>query len=201
LSIAAPLELQSLNPTDCIQVSANHVGEVGAEAEVYGFEPFSSSAVPLVVIGRRHPDLTVRAGSALVLSDPDVSGRLVTEFVVAGSKVHQLTGDIAPGWAVETVETVPADVMADWFINGRGNRRQLQIQLTRAASASQKVSVIVMGRLQRFSLATPIPVDTLRFAWWIGNVLKSCGTCLAFKRQILLASNLLAIFHPSIASR
>jgi len=166
VSIAAPLELQNLNPIDCVQVGARHIGEIGAEDEVYRLALYSSSATVEIRLGRRQPDLDARMGASLVLSDSDVRGRVVTDFTVAGGSLHRLVADVAPGWNVETVETIPTDAMADWFIDRRSNRRQLEIQLTTAASPRQRVSVIVVGRLQRFSLATPISTETLRALKW-----------------------------------
>jgi hypothetical protein len=168
LSVVAPLELQGLNPIDCLQDSASHIGEPRANAELYGFTAYSPTAIPEVTIGRRQPQPSVRIGASLVLSHPDVTGRIVTEFSVANSSLHHLSGDLASSWTVETVETIPSDAMADWFIDRRGNRRQLEIQLTKAVSANQKVSVVVMGRLQQFSMSTPIPADKLRFINWSG---------------------------------
>lgn len=168
LSIASEFELLSLKPLDCAQ---SGVGQVGADAtspETYSLLSYAPTATLEVAIARRQPDATIRVGSSLALADPDVTGRLATEWSVARSSLHRLSGELARGWNVETVETIPADALAEWFIDRRGNHRHLEIQLTDAASPARNVSVIIMGRLQRFTLAEPISTDTLRMVNWAG---------------------------------
>ncbi len=168
LSIDAQFELKVLSPLDCTQIGATQIGPDASGPETYSLLENSPDAKLEVAISRRQPDAKINIGSSLVLADQDVSGRLVTEWNVSHSTLHRLSGEIAAGWNVETVETIPADAMAEWFIDRRGNHRRLEIQLTDAASPARKISVIVMGRLQRFSLAEPIPADTLRMVHWSG---------------------------------
>ena len=166
LSVAAPFELRSSTPVDCAQSSASQLGAAHQAPETHSFVMYSPTSSVEAAIARREPDVAIRCGSSLVLADPDVTGRLVTEWNVTRSSAHRLSGDLAAGWNVETVETIPADAMAEWFIDRRGNRRRIEIQLTDAASPARKVTVVIMGRLQRFSLAAPISADTLRVVNW-----------------------------------
>jgi hypothetical protein len=168
LSIAAPFELRSLTPVDCAQSAVSQLGADAPGPETHSLVLYSPAASVEVAIARREPDVAIRMGSSLVLADPEVTCRLSTEWNVTRSSVHRLSGDLAAGWNVETVETIPADAMAEWFIDRRGNRRRIEIQLTDAASRTRKITVFIMGRLQRFSLAAPISADTLRMVNWSG---------------------------------
>ncbi len=168
LAVASEFELRSLNPLDCGQTSVTQPGAGPENSESFSLMAYSPTAKLEVAISRRQPDAAIRVGSSLALADPDVTGRLVTEWNVSRSNLHRLLGELAPGWNVEAVETVPADAMAEWFIDRRDNRRHIEIQLTDAASPARNVSVIIVGRLQRFSLAEPISAETLRMVRWTG---------------------------------
>ena len=183
LSVAAPFELRSSTPVDCARAArANLAGAPGPES--HSFVMYSPTSSVEAAIARREPDVAIRCGSSLVLADPDVTGRLVTEWNVTRSSAHRLSGDLAAGWNVETVETIPADAMAEWFIDRRGNRRRIEIQLTDAASPARKVTVVIMGRLQRFSLAAPISADTLRVVNWAGAQCHSTPAHISIDRTV-----------------
>jgi hypothetical protein len=169
LTIVPALELQHFNPVDCVQIDASRVGAGSTEPESYSLIAHAPTATVEATLGRRLAAATLRLGSSLVLVDQDVTGRLVTEWNVARSGLHRLSGELAAGWNIETVETIPANALAEWFIDRRGNRRQLEIQLTDAASPERKISVVIMARLQRFSLAEPIPASALRMVDWSGG--------------------------------
>ena len=102
------------------------------------------------------------------MADPDITGRLVTQWNVTQGKIHNLSGELAPGWVVETVETVPADALGEWFIDRRNGRRYIDVQLARAASTERGVSVIVSGRLPRSDYFDRLSINTLQMVKWRG---------------------------------
>lgn len=166
LTASEDFDIQRLEPTDCIETNVSLPTADDHAEESHSLTAFAPSATIDVTLSPRQADATVRAGSSLSLVDPDLNGRLVTQWNLAHGAQHQLTGKLAAGWVVEAVETVPADAMTDWYIDGRGADRQIEVQLSRSASASRNVSVIITGRLQRFSLAEPIPIDAMRMVAW-----------------------------------
>ena len=168
LTVADTFELRALTPLEAAQTNISQFGPTATGLETYSVQLFSPAASVEVAIARRQPDVAVRAGSSLILADPDVTGRLAAEWNVARSSVHRLSGEIAAGWNIETVEAIPADAMAEWFIERRGKSQHVEVQLTDAASPVRKVTIILMGRLQRFSLASPISAETLRMVKWTG---------------------------------
>src|SRR5207249_2201042 len=139
---------------------------VSDAAETHVLSAYAPTASVDVRIAQRHSEATVRAGSSLSLAEPDLNGRLVTQWTLSRGAAQKLVGKLAAGWTVETVETIPADAMGEWFIDRHGANRQLEIQLSQAANATRNVAVMVSGRLQRVSLAEPISADTLRMITW-----------------------------------
>ncbi|HVT29684.1 MAG TPA: hypothetical protein VHE81_16825, partial [Lacipirellulaceae bacterium] len=166
LTVASAYELTRLEPTDCIEIGASSISTEANEAEKHAFAAYAPSASVEIVLSSRQADATIRAASSLSLADPDLNGRLVTQWSFSRGATHQLVGTLAAGWVVETVETSPADAMEEWFIDQHGKQRRIEIDLSRAASATQNVSVVITGRLQRFGLADPISAETMRMVAW-----------------------------------
>ncbi len=136
--------------------------------EYFSLAAYAPTGTLKILISRRQPDVSVRVGSSLALADPDLTGKLVTEWDVSHSSVHRLVGELAPGWNVEAIETIPSDALAEWFLDRSGSQLSIEIQLTRAVSQSHSVTVILTGRLQRFGLDEPISAGTLRMVHWAG---------------------------------
>jgi hypothetical protein len=168
LSVAAGYELKRLIPTDCIETGSSRLSTGEDDPETHSFTAYTPSAAVELNLSERQTDATIRAGSSLALADPNLNGRLVTQWSLSHGSTHQLVGTMAAGWIVEAVETIPADAMTEWFIDRHGDEQQIEIQLSRAASAARNVSVMVTARLQRFSLAEPISADTMRMVKWTG---------------------------------
>ena len=166
LTLSEQFKLESLKSIDAAQIGVTQNTATSDVRESYTFESYSPTASITVDIARRRPTAKVRMGSSLVLADPDVTGRLVTEWNVSNDYLHQLSGELAEGWTVETVESIPAEAMAEWFIDTNGSQRRLEVQLTGSAGPNRDISIIVMGRLQRPGLAAPIAANTLRMVKW-----------------------------------
>lgn len=166
--ISPEFELKRINPSDCAQTEVVQLGTKSPASEAFSYAAFSPAATLEILLGLRDPDVSVRMGSSLALSDPDITGKLVSEWNVSRSSVHRMSGQLAAGWNVEAVETVPADALAEWFIDRRNGRRNLEIRLTDAVAPNRNISVVVSGRLPRFNLSEPASADVLRMVRWAG---------------------------------
>jgi hypothetical protein len=178
LSIAPSFELQSLAPAECVETNVSSVG-ANETPEVHQFSAYADSAGLGIRIAPRQTDATVQTGMSLSLADPDLNGRLVSQWNLPRLALHQLTGTLASGWVVETVETIPADALGEWFIDKHRSERHIEIQLSSAASRARNVSVIITGKLQHFSLAEPIPASTTQMVTWANA--RSTRQLLAFQ--------------------
>ena len=166
LSIDPAYELQNLEPVDCIETGGSMKRASVDSPEQHAFTAYSSSATVGIRLAPQRPDATVRAGSSLSLADPDLKGRLYTQWNLARGAMHRLTGKLATGWIIEAVETIPADAMGEWFVDRSGKSQQIEIELAHAATEKRNVAVIITGRFQRFNLAEPISVEKLRMVKW-----------------------------------
>jgi hypothetical protein len=168
LSIAAVHELKRLSLSDCIETGTGQLTATENSPETHSFTGYTASASIEVNLSERQTDAAIRSGSSLTLADPNLNGRLVTQWSLSHGAAHQLTGKLSPGWIVEALETIPADAMSEWFIDRHGNDQQIEVQLSRAATAARNVTVIVTARLQRFNLTEPISADTMKMVNWVG---------------------------------
>jgi hypothetical protein len=165
LSIAPELELVELNPVDCVQTGVTLADESNGP-EMYWFTEYEASAGVELTIAHREPATEFRIMSSLALTDQDINGKLTTRCNVSRGQIHRLFGQVSPGWVVEAVETAPPDALAEWFINRRNGRSEIEVQLARGAEAGRNVSIIVTGRLQQFGLTAPITSSTLQMVKW-----------------------------------
>ncbi|MEX0613046.1 MAG: hypothetical protein WD229_13075, partial [Pirellulales bacterium] len=166
LSVDAELEMRALSHKDCVQTGVSQADDPTTGPETTRLAMYAPTADVSVTIARREPQATIRLGSSLALTDPDINGRLQAQWRVSHGSLHKLSGELAPGWIVEAVETVPADALGEWLIEGPGEHRRIEIQLARAARPDREVAVIVTGRLHRVSVGESISAETLRMVNW-----------------------------------
>lgn len=166
VEVSADLELRKISMADCVQQSVSTRADEGEASQLYSYAAYSPSAALEVRLSRHKPDASVRMCSSLALADPDVTGKLATEWNVAQSSLYKFSGELSAGWSIESVETIPSDALAEWFIDRSNQRRTLEIQLTHPAGPGHSITVIVNGRLQHSNLAEPLSADALRIVRW-----------------------------------
>ena len=166
VEISRDLELRKVSATDCAQQSAQGPADGESGSQMLSFAAYAPTAALDVRISRHEPEASVRMCSSLALADPDVTGKLATEWNVSQSSLYKFSGELSPGWSIEAVETIPSDALAEWFIDRSGQRRTLEIQLTHPAAPGHGVTVVVNGRLQRGNLTEPLTADALRVVRW-----------------------------------
>jgi hypothetical protein len=172
--LAPTLELQRLSPTDYLQTSVAQPTDVGGESESCLFTAYSADAALEVTLAPRLPNVSAHLESSLALAETDVTGRLVTRLHVTHGNLHTLSGELAPGWTLESVETDPPETLAGWFVDRNDGRSEIEIQLDTATSSTGEITVIATGRLQtspgpaesRADLTQAMSVETLRIVRW-----------------------------------
>ncbi len=116
------------------------------EDDAYQFQMFSPEGSITILAG--HPPLRLQATSGLTLKwdGPNIAGRFVADLSAVQGQTHQVLADIAAGWTIDAVETVPAAALDDWsFSQSAEPKSQLAIRLSQAIQSRQKVRVIMLG--------------------------------------------------------
>ena len=168
LSLSPSLELKRLSPIDCVQTGVVQSPGDLAGSETHWFTVYSPTAGLELSVDSREPSVSARLDSSLSISETETDGRLTTQLDVKHGSVHKLTGELAQGWTVESVESIPDDAIGEWIVNRRDGITEIEIQLAQSPSARRPVTVRVDGRLEPTSYAEPISSETLRMVRWHG---------------------------------
>ena len=118
---------------------------VGQSAEVQYFTP--DGGVEIVLAPPRaalHPD----TGTALELNDVEMAARIVAALRVPEGERFQLDAEVSRLWAVDAVETIPADALGSWdFRQNKGGGGKLIVRLAKAVSPSRPIRLLVTAPL------------------------------------------------------
>jgi hypothetical protein len=152
LTVDPQFELRGLTLTECVENAVRGIGAHGSDPEIHTLSALSATANVEALIARRLPEAIVHLGASLTHADPEMKGRVVARWKVNRDSVHRLSGQIAPDWTVESVETVPAEALGEWFVDQHNVSKHIEIQLAQALTPSRDVSVILTGRLQQYGL-------------------------------------------------
>jgi hypothetical protein len=168
LSLAPSLELQRLMPIDCIQAGVVQAADNRTGFETHWFTSYSPTAALELSVDRREPNVSALLGSTLSVRETYIEGQLTTQLDVTQGSIHELTGELAKGWIVESVESIPEDAIGEWMVNRNGGTTEIKIQLATSLTPGRAVTVRIAGRLEPTSYAEPIAAETLRMVRWNG---------------------------------
>jgi hypothetical protein len=168
LSLSPSLELKWLSPADCVQTGVVQSPGDLAGSETHWFTAYSPTGGLELSVDTREPSVSARLESALWIRESEIGGRLTTQLDVKHGSVHKLSGELAQGWTVESVESIPDDAVGEWIVNRRDGITEIEIQLAQSPNARRPVTVRVDGRLEPTSYAEPISSETLRMVRWHG---------------------------------
>ena len=88
----------------------------------------------------------MRTATATELGDGKLSSRVAAEFRTAEATQFSLTARLSRGWTVDSVESLPADVLDDWTFERQEGQRKLTVRLAKALTPSRPVRLVVMAR-------------------------------------------------------
>jgi hypothetical protein len=166
VAVAPTLELQRLSTVGCQQSDVIQPDGNSNDPWFHSFNTYSANASVTITVAPQKPEATVRAASSLALAETDVNGRLISRLRVARGNLHTLSGELAPGWTIEAVETDPPDALGEWFVDRKEGRSKIEIQLNAAAVPTQDLTIIATGRLQRTGLTQALSAEILRMVRW-----------------------------------
>ena len=143
LAVDESLELRDLEAIDCMQTA---VDTPSGHARMLRFATFAPKAAVEIAIHHRPPTGHVRSGVSLELGSSAISGTVVSQINIERGQAHRLTAALRPGWIVDAVESLPADVLSEWYIDLDGNSRALCLQFNRAITPDEPVTIVTTLR-------------------------------------------------------
>jgi hypothetical protein len=166
LAVSPALVLQRLIPSGCQQSGGGQPASDRSENETYSFAAYSTDAALEIAVAPGAPDVAAQVVSSLALAETDVNGSLAARMRVSGGGLHKLSGDVAPGWTIDAVETEPSEALSEWFVARKNDGSEIEIQLTPETGSIDELTVIATARLQGNGITQALPIETLRMIRW-----------------------------------
>ncbi len=160
LRVVDPLMIEQLRPIDSRQsgtdsLSGQHSGES------VRFQCFSPDATVEILLARRYDPVQLTSATAVELGGTGMTADVTADFHTDAAPRFVLTADLAPQWLVDSVESMPVDVIADWAVEHNDGHRVLTIQLAKSISPGRPVRLRVAARRLQSPLGCQWGVDEL----------------------------------------
>ena len=146
------LVVERVDPVDYLPVDEEIVRgwpmAVSAEAAAgprLAFEAQASQAALSLTVTPRKPQVQVQRVTTVDISAGSVIAQAACEVSVERGEVFELTGQVAPGWLIDSVEIPSRTERADWRVEAAEEGSQLRIGLVSGVSQGSVVRVNVMG--------------------------------------------------------
>jgi hypothetical protein len=169
LSVDDGFELEDVVPRGCTQTAVHQDESPEGNSTTLEFQSFLPDASMEARVGPRLPTAHVRTGTSLQVGGATANGRIVAQLQVDRGGLPTMSGELQPGWAVNGVETIPAEALGQWYVDTRRDARKLELVLNRAASFSNPVMIIVTGERRRAEPLDSLDRDTLEMLRWQGS--------------------------------
>ena len=126
----------------------------------------SDRASAAFVVGRLPSVVRAETGSTIRLDVEAATASVVADFTAENAGAFELVADVAPGWIIDSLETVPSQVLENWGVEPQGSRQLLQIALRRSISPSQRVRVMIEAHRPAPAAAENVGGEQLRPVRW-----------------------------------
>ena len=165
LIVADPLQIIDLKKVDCRQSKTGRL-PLPASGESVLLQLFSPHATGEIVLSQAVSPPTVDCGVAARLDTGDITAQVTANFLGTRQKYFRIEADLAPQWIVDSVESLPTDVVDDWNVEDAGDAsdgsRRLVARLSKPLSASQGPLRLLVGlRSPRSPLGRRLSADDL----------------------------------------
>jgi hypothetical protein len=145
LQIDHDLELCDVAPQQAAQMGAVTTA-LPTPRESLSFQCLAVDAALNVLVRNRAVALACEEGLSLQWESSQLSGRLVSHFSTTEGSVYELRGDVAPGWIIDGVETVPpADVDYSTVAANGGTASPLKLRLAKPITSREPLEVKIVA--------------------------------------------------------
>ena len=182
LIVADPLVVSDLSMQDCRQTVNEPDSDAGTTATAkptsgedhagdnIDLQFFNDHPTIALAVARQDEKIDVEQGTAVLLRANEGSAHCRAYFSVVDGEQFTLEVEIAPLWIIESVDSIPAGIVADWsqrFVPGRPGR--LTLQLSEPLSPRQDVQLLINARRQRAPWGDTFHADDLSLVKFLGT--------------------------------
>ena len=121
-----------------------------AVGDAIGLQYFRPDADVAISIERRAEQLRVNSGTMIEVRGGTMTGRSQADITAQSGECFELSANVSPSWIIDSVESIPADSLADWsYSAGNGPSAQLHVSLAKSIRPSRPLRLLVSGRWRR----------------------------------------------------
>ncbi len=161
LFVRAPLVLERITPMGCRQTGMESVTSPYA-GESLQFQLYHPDATAELELGEPKHRLAVVSGTSVQWGEEELRATVRADIRLTAGTRFRLDAAVEPRWMVETVESVPADMVDEWSVvkDKQGDRR-LMVQLARSLAPERPIRLSIGARRLGASLGDAMEIDDL----------------------------------------
>ncbi len=168
LVVASPLLIEQFQSAGCRQsgfepLAAPRSGE-SLQLELFGPEATLESSLT-----QRRPAVQITSGTAMLLGEGKINGRITADFRAADAAVFSLEARVTPRWTIDSVESAPADALDDWTVESRRGGRRLAIRLAKPLVPAHSLRLVIAARRLYALAGRSLAIDELVPLRFIGS--------------------------------
>jgi hypothetical protein len=162
LVVAAPLTLKQLDLMHYRQTKRETL-PAPAAGEAIELQALSSAAEMELYVAPSADRLESRSGTTVDLLGNEAVGVYTAEIIARQGTCFELTADISPEWIVDSVQSSPTGLVADWRIRREsGAASRLILQLARAIDQKRPLHLTVEATRRRAPLGDTLSLADLK---------------------------------------
>ena len=156
--VGAPLVLEHFAPRDCRQ---SGVGPLPAprDGQSMRLQCFRPDAGAEVRLAPSEDPVEVSSGATVDVGLGEVRARVVADFRAGGRERFTVEGRVGPQWRVESVESVPAEAIEDWTVEGGSPQRRLVVRFAKPLAPGRPLRLVITARRLSLGLDRPMAFE------------------------------------------
>lgn len=173
LLVPAPLRVEQLQLSGCRQ---SGTGPLSAprNGQSLQLESFGPDASVELTLAQRQTAVRMITGVATVVGDGKINSRVVGDFHVAEGSQFSLEAGVTPQWAIDSVDSQPADALDDWTIGPSDSGRRLMIRLAKPLAPSRPLRLVVGARRLYAAPGRDLGINDLVPLRFVGSAEDKC---------------------------
>ena len=170
IEVPPTLRLLDIATTDAGLLQTVPSDEGDNPGEFFRLQEYAPGAVVEIAVRPREQQIEVRAVSTVDLGSLDPVGVYSAEILSSAAPVYELVGRVPEDWQIESVQTVPADSLGAWSVDGPPKvDRSLRVSLASPLLHGESLRLFVGGGLRAESVLLPATSEELRLLQLLGT--------------------------------
>lgn len=162
LLVKEPLTIKKLTAEQARQTKTKPLPAPLSGRE-FTWQAYESDPKLQAVISQQTAPIEVRSGTVIDFHGTQTTGRYVANLSIPRGEIFTLSGAVSDDWIIDSVESYPAGIVADWAREERDHKPgDLVIHLSEVLKRERPVQLMVSGRRMRAPLNDTLRVNDLQ---------------------------------------